>query len=377
MNRLPTPPPLPVPPALPAEVRERALRTVLAGIDAPPRRRAPFLAAAAAVVVALTVSTVVAVSGPRTDGGLDQLASTRPVTTGDPVTDPALLRCADAVQAAGRSSSYPPTRTWRSTAVLFHDRVGDTAIAVNDAFGCFVAPSGTFVSQTRGTPAGAAAIALLTPATGVVLNPERVSITINDGVIRPASTAPVQYVEFGRATMVGQGYTINAFASYDGPLPAPAPIGVQVQDQPPQSQAPPPGSMVQGGTALDDCLAIEAPGVHLGLTLDARGVPAARAGTVGDGFGAFCVTGRSRLVFAAGAMPLPADRTAPTVVALSRTEGVTGVLVAVPASSVRAEIEGSPCAVGGGLALCSRAGTGAATVTVYDSTGRPASLPLP
>lgn len=318
MNRLPTPP------ALPAEVRERALRNVLAGLDAPPRRRrAPFLAAAAAVVAALTVSTVVAVSGPHAEGGLEQLGSPRPVTSGDPVSDPALLRCADAVRAAGRSSSYPSTGTWRVTAVLFHDRVGDTAIAINDVFACFAGPDQVFLSSTRGTPAGAAAIALLTPAIGVLLDPERISITISDGGNRPASTAPVQYVEFGTATTPGRGYTINVVASYDGPLPEPAPVGVLVQDEPPWTQAPPPGSTVEGGTALDDCVAGSVPGVRLGLTLDAPGVPAARAGTVGETYGAFCVTGRERPVVAAGDMPLPADRTAPSVVALVRTNGVT------------------------------------------------------
>jgi hypothetical protein len=56
MNGLP--PSVPLPP----EVRERALGTVLAGMDAAPRTRAPFLAAAAAVVVALTVSVAVALS---------------------------------------------------------------------------------------------------------------------------------------------------------------------------------------------------------------------------------------------------------------------------------------------------------------------------
>ena len=79
---------LPAAPPLPSDVRERALRTVLDGIDAPavPARRAPFLAAAAAVVVAIALTTATAISGlgPDDPAGLDRLPPAAGSGGGDP-----------------------------------------------------------------------------------------------------------------------------------------------------------------------------------------------------------------------------------------------------------------------------------------------------
>jgi hypothetical protein len=246
MNELDMPPTRP----LPADVRERALSTVRAGMDAPAHRKLPpLLAAAAAVVAALTVTTMVAVSGPveqvpgPAEPGLEQLASGPPVLSGDPRIDEALVRCADAVVTRGRTADYPPTDQWRATDVLLTSPGGDTAIAINDSFACFAGWSNMWVSSMHGTPAGTAAIARLAPAIVVVLNPERREIEIVPGDGRGAEggapDAPVQLMLLGSAGMLAGNYWLTVAGSYDDLMPEPGPIGVVVEDRPSTVPAPP------------------------------------------------------------------------------------------------------------------------------------------
>jgi hypothetical protein len=379
MNGLP--PSVPLPP----EVRERALGTVLAGMDAAPRTRAPFLAAAAAVVVALTVSVAVALSSsgpadpvPPAAGPTLSPATSGPAATGDPVTDRALLRCAAAVEKSGRAASYPPTSGWKVTAVLFHASTGETAIAIDDAFACFVGATDVWLSSPDGTPVGGGVeVAQLTPATVVVLNPQRRAVTmpadaISNGRTALAATAPVQLMEVG-ATGAGAGYPIKVEGAYEGPLPVAAPIVVTVEDRESQTRAPAPGSLATDGAALDACLTASMPGAQPGLRHGVPGVPAAVAATVGDGRGGFCVAGARGPVFAAGAIP-PADgRTGLVVVANAAGAGVTGALIAVPRAVTRVEITagglGAVCSFQDGLALCTLPGTAGATVAAYQADG--------
>jgi hypothetical protein len=126
-------------PGLPPEVRERALRTVLDGMDrldelghlppAPAARRraprwAPLLTAAAVLLVAVAVVAATALLSPAarlapTDGGtttppavplLEPLPlPDRPAPSGDAAAARGLLRCATAAVAApGRTSTRRP-----------------------------------------------------------------------------------------------------------------------------------------------------------------------------------------------------------------------------------------------------------------------------
>jgi hypothetical protein len=371
---------------LPPEVRERALRKLLSGMDAPPRSRAPYLAAASAALVALTVSTAVSLSG---SGPADPVppAAGAPATTGDPVTDPALLRCTAAVERSGRAASYPPTSSWRVTAVLFHAPSGETVIAIDDAFACFVGTSDVWLSSPHGTPVGGGVeVAQLTPAILVVLNPQRRAVTapadsIGNGRTALAPTAPVQLMELGVAGS-GAGYPIKVAGSYEGPLPAAAPILASVEDRDPPTRAPAPGSPPTDVAALDGCLAGSMPGARPVLRHVVPTAPAAVAATAaGGGRGGLCVAGSSGPLLAAGDIAPVGERTGPGVVAAVARGDVTGALVSVPADVTRVEVRSAtgdvaPCTLGDGLAVCTLPGTAAATVTAYKSDGTGVVVPL-
>lgn len=240
MNELDLPPAPPLPP----EVRERALRTVLAGIEAPRRRRPRVLAVAAAAVAVLTVAATVALSGlgeQPNEPSLDQIATGSPITSGDPHIDEALLRCANAVRTDGRTADYPPTNEWRTTGVLLQsipmgeEAPLETAIAINDSFACFVGPSAVHVSAPQGTAVGTASVAWLTPAVLTVLNPQRQPVALIPRAaadVRPGDpTAPVQLMSFGVSGVNTANYRITVGDSYNGPIPEPTPIAVIVEDR--------------------------------------------------------------------------------------------------------------------------------------------------
>lgn len=218
---------LPSPVPLPPDVRRRALATLLDDLDAPAPRRAPWFPAlvAAAVVVALVVTTSVALSGRGPDE--PPLTAAAPAPGVDIRSDEGMIaRCAAAV--TGREG-YPPATGWRVSVALGGS--GDPVIIVDDAFACRLTPVGVYVSGTRGTPMGDVGVVELGPGVLVLLNPQRRVIGMDDDSWNVSLTpdAAVQVLVAPGAERPDTRFTVGD--GYAGPLPEPAPAAVAVQDR--------------------------------------------------------------------------------------------------------------------------------------------------
>jgi hypothetical protein len=247
MNELQLPPA----PPLPAEVRERVLRTVLDETATPRRRLAP-LVAAAAVVLTLAVSTTAAITGTgaETDDPrpADQPVSGPPARIGDDDLDEAINRCAAAVNASEHRAEYPPTAEWRVTDVVmrdWHGFWGGVTLAINGSFVCDTDAYGVRVTTVGGRPAGEVQVAGLSLSQLVVFNPQRLPVEAD----QRTSTEPYQILS-GRPGPDGVDWSsrrLVVHGSYDGPIPDPGSPAIEVRDRLGTGEPTP-------GQPLEDCV---------------------------------------------------------------------------------------------------------------------------
>jgi hypothetical protein len=251
MNELQLPPA----PPLPAEVRERVLRTVLDGTATPRRRLAP-LVAAAAVVLTLAVSTVAITStGTDTDGyrPADQPVSGPPARIGDDDLDEAINRCAAAVNASEHRTEYPPTAEWRVTDVVkrdWHGFWGGVTLAINGSFVCDTDAYGLRLTTVGGRPVGGVQVARLSSWQLVLFNPQRLPVEADreDGQER-TSTEPYQILSIrsGPDDVDWSSHRLVVHGSYDGPIPDPGSPPIEVRDRLGTGEPTP-------GQPLEDCV---------------------------------------------------------------------------------------------------------------------------
>jgi hypothetical protein len=351
---------LPTAPPLPPDVRQRALRTVLQRIEdddvAPSarRRRAPFLAAAAAVVTTLLAS--LATVGIVAVGPDLRSASPPPVADGSvPLpADPDLHRCAAAVESAGRTADFPPFDTWRVMGVLLQSPGGqDHAIAINDAFACFLGRTAVRLSDPEGHAFGPVAVARLAPALLVVANPQRVLVEVEEspGTWGQGSREPLQIVQV-QPGMQGWGTLLRAGGS-EGPMPNPKAEPVTVQDRAITTIAPTPGAPPE--QQLSNCLDHNlGRGWKLVLVRTVDGRATAMVGRSDSDAVGFCRTNADGLFFQGGRL----DSRSGTAVVTAVTDppGTRIALVRVPAEVTRLEVRSAvgstPCDRMYDVALC-------------------------
>jgi hypothetical protein len=243
-------------PPLPAEVRERVLRTVLDGTATPRRRLAP-LVAAAAVVLTLAVSTAVAITstGTNTDDHrpADQPVSGPPARIGDDDLDEAINRCAAAVNASAHRAEYPPTAEWRVTDVLERDGSGfwgGVTLVINGSFVCGTDPYGLRVTSAGGRPVGGVQVAGLSSWQLVLFNPQRLPVeTDRDDGQERTSTEPYQILSIrsGPDDADWSSRRLVVHGSYDGPIPDPGSPPIEVRDRLGTGEPTP-------GQPLEDCV---------------------------------------------------------------------------------------------------------------------------
>jgi hypothetical protein len=256
MNELQLPPA----PSLPAEVRERALRTVLEETATPRRRLAP-LVAAAAVVLTLAVSTTAAITSTGADSDdprpADQPVSGPPARIGDDDLDEAINRCAAAVNASEHRAEYPPTAEWRVTDVVqrdWHGFWGGVTLAINGSFVCDTDPYGLRVTTVGGRPAGEVQVAALSSWQLVLFNPQRLPVEADreEGQER-TSTEPYQILSIhpdpddGPDDVDWSSRRLVVHGSYDGPIPDPGSPRIEARDRLGTGEPTP-------GQPLEDCV---------------------------------------------------------------------------------------------------------------------------
>jgi hypothetical protein len=294
MNELQLPPA----PPLPAEVRERALRTVLHGTTAPRRRLAP-LVAAAAVVLTLAVTTAVALTSTDTDDHrpADQPVSGPPARIGDDDLDEAINRCAAAVNASEHRTEYPPTAEWRVTDVVERDRSGfwgGVTLAINGSFVCDTDAYGLRLTTVGGRPAGGVRVAALSSWQLVLFNPQRLPVEADrdDGEER-TSTEPYQILSLRAGPDEEVDWSSRRLVvpgSYDGPIPDPGSPLIEVRDRLGTGEPTP-------GQSLEDCVRAALPATkyappqqqEMVLRQEARGdTPRALVGRVAGSWATYC-----------------------------------------------------------------------------------------
>ncbi|TWF80606.1 hypothetical protein FHX44_116549 [Pseudonocardia hierapolitana] len=389
MNELQLPPA----PPLPDEVRERALRTVLAGTRAPRRRFAPLVAAVVVVMATLAaVTTAVAMTGPGADELDPRLAASGPpAPTGDPAIDEALGRCAAAVATSGSRDEYPPTAGWRVTDVLSHAGEGqfsDTDLVIDGSFACHAGPYHVWVSTVGGRPAGGIEVARLGPGSLVLFNPQRLLVEVDpgDGYVRTSTTA-VQIVSLTPAHEDWPVRRLIVRGSYDGPLPDPGEAAVEVQDRPILNGQAQPTNVE---ACLDDQLGTWALGSdepqETVLTQDAQGdLPRALVGRVNGRWAAVCYDGPEGPVAVEGPLD-PARLSETRLVSSRRRDDLVVALLTVAPDGERVEIattpepgavgSGAACTLRDGLALCMLRAEGAVDVRIF-SGGVGTTMPVP
>jgi hypothetical protein len=382
MNELQLPPA----PPLPAEVRERVLRTVLAETGAPRRRFAPLVAAAVVVATTLAVTTSLALTGTGAEHPAAPAPSGLPAPTGDTAVSEALARCAAAVAGSEARGAYPPPAEWRVTDVLqvTGDEPGELsvlgrepgiALAIDDSFACHAGQYYVFVSSIDGVPAGSVEVAQLTGVDLVLLNPQRVQVDVDPGSGSiTSSTAAVQLVHVGPDATAGPSRPLVVHGSYHGPLPEPGDVAILVQDrplpEPPPLPDPPPDNPPPPGQVLETCLYKElrmmersgrAPRETV-LSQDARGdLPRALVGHVNGTWAAFCYDDPNGPVAAGGGLA-PARMSETRIITSHRRDGLVTALMTVAPDVERVEIAtvspqgsvgpGMPCTLQNGFALC-------------------------
>jgi hypothetical protein len=365
---------------LPDDVRHRALDTVLAGLDdAPPRRRTALPLVAAAVVAALLVSVTVAI-------GLADRPTTAPaaappdpaLTLPAPSTPPSPAPASDAERCAAAVGSLrgtdPRAAAEMSVTATFPPLGSDRVLVLDDAYACLAAPDTVAVTTPDGTAMGGTTVSRLGPALVAVHNPQRrpVDVAVLPGVTMLGGLdAPVRLLLL--AGVEPEEIPVHVEGSFDAPMPEPAPPAVAVRDL--QLPARVPGTADDAD--LQACLATRAPWE------DSRGelfVPVLRHEPGG---------GRPPVLLAriddryAGICTLREDGPTFEVVPLDLDEAVqtapggdwTVALLAVPDGTRSADVEGDPCALAEGLALCTGVDEGAA-VTLEGPEG-PTDVLLP
>jgi hypothetical protein len=411
MNELQLPPA----PPLPAEVRERALRTVLDGTATPRRRLAP-LVAAAAVVLTLAVSTAVAITSTGTETNTadhrpaDQPVSGPPARIGDDDLDEAINRCAAAVNASAHRAEYPPTAEWRVTDVLQRDGSGfwgGVTLAINGSFVCDTDPYGLRITTAGGRPAGGVQVAGLSSWQLVLFNPQRLPVEADrdDGQER-TSTEPYQILSIRGGPDNGDWSSrrLVVHGSYDGPIPDPGSPLIEVRDRLGTGEPTP-------GQSLEDCVRAALPATRYAppqqqemvLRQEAREhTPRALVGRVAGSWATYCyddpagpVSGGNTLADApvTDTRIVTSDRRWSTdrgpdvliVVLMTVAPDVERVEIAArPGARPGSVAPAAPCTLQGGLALCMLRGShpgdirddGAVDVLPYIG-GAATPLPVP
>jgi hypothetical protein len=369
---------LPPAPPLPAEVRERVLRTVLDGTATPRRRLAP-LVAAAAVVLTLAVSTAVAITSTGTDTDdhrpADQPVSGPPARIGDDDLDEAINRCAAAVNASAHRTAYPPTAEWRVTDVLERDWPGfwgSVTLAINDSFVCDTDAYGVRVTTVGGRPAGGVQVVGLSTTQLVLFNPQRLQVEADrdDGQVH-TSTEQYQILRFrsGSAGVDWSTRRLVVHGSYDGPVPDPGPPPIEVRDRLGTGERTP-------GQPLEDCVRAALPATRYAppqqpemvLRQEARdGTPSALVGRVDGSWATYCYDDPEGPVSGGGTLA-DAPVTDTRIVTADRKYSERGpdvlivVLMTVAPDVERVEIAArprpgsvapaAPCTLRNGFALC-------------------------
>jgi hypothetical protein len=400
MNELQLPPA----PPLPDEVRDRVLRTVVAGTRSPRRRFAPLVAAAVAVATTVAVTTAVALTGSAA-----QQESAAPQD--DPAVAQALSRCAAAVTGSESRGYYPPPAEWRITEVLpmpddaIEEDDPGIALVINGSFACHPDRSFVWVSTVGGEPAGAIEIAQLTGFEFVLFNQQRLAVEVGfDEGRTQSSTAPVQIISISPWVAGGPVRRIVVPGSYDGPAPEPESVGITVQDRPIPDPGPPPESQevaeaerlrAEQSVRLTACLARRLLPVEEGagtphetvLTQEAyEGTPAAVVGRVSGERAAFCYDGGPGGPVGADGALLPDPPVASGMVTSLRRDGLVVALVQVAPGVERIEIatapqpgttgSGTTCTVQNGFALCMLRADGPVDVRIFTG-GTGTTMPVP
>jgi hypothetical protein len=404
MNELQLPPA----PPLPDEVRDRVLRTVLAGTQAPRRRFAPLVAAAVAVATTVAVTAAVTMTG----GGGSAAQQESAAPQDDPAVAEALSRCAAAVTGSESRGNYPPPVEWRITDVL--PMPNDTteeddpgiALVINGSFACHPDRYVVWVSTVGGAPAGAIQVAQLTGFEFVLFNQQRLAVEVgfDDGRTQ-SSTAPVQIISISPWVVGGPVRRIVVPGSYDGPAPNPENVGITVQDRPIPEPGPPPQEiqeaeeverqMAEQSVRLTSCLARwllpveERTGTphETVLTQEAyEGTPAALVGRVSGERAAFCYDGGPGGPVGADGALVPDPPVATGMVTSLRRDGLVVALVQVAPDVERIEIatapqpgttgSGTTCTVQNGFALCMLRAEGPVDVRIFTG-GTGTTMPVP
>ncbi|MHA6615925.1 protein kinase family protein [Pseudonocardia sp. DLS-67] len=398
MNELQLPPA----PPLPDEVRERVLRTVLAGTKAPGRRFAPLAAAVAAVVATLALTTSVALTG--VGGPAAQQENLAP--HGDPAVAEELGRCVAAVNGSELREQYPPTAEWRITGVLpmpndmmSRDAPG-TVLVINDSFACHADDTNVSVSMVGGRPAGAVQIAPFGFQI-ILFNPQRIAVEVGlSGGSTETSAAPVQIISLSPYAPRGWAQRIVVPGSFDGPPPELESPPIQVRDRPRPEPSP---EEVQEArvraersgrltACLMDQLSSESrrTGKPDETVLDQdpiAGAPAAVVGRVADTRAAVCYAGPGEESIAAAGDLDPGETSEAAIVTSLRRDGLVVALLTVGPLVDRVEIATTPqpgssgsgarCTVKDGLALCMLRADGQVDVRTTVGGGTRDVLPIP
>lgn len=387
MNELQLPPA----PPLPDEVRERVLRTVLAGTRAPRRRFAPLVAAAVAVATTVAVTTAVALTGAGGSPARQESAAPQ----ADPAVAEALSRCVAAVTGSEARGNYPPPAQWRITAVLpmtdevLNEDDPGVALVIDDRFACHAGRYYVFVSTVGGTPAGAVEVTRLTGTDFVLFNPQRLEVTVGfDGDNTRSSTAPVQVIGDSPYAVGGPARRIVVPGSYDGPLPETAGVAIGVQDRPL------PDPMPERSQELEYCLweQLGPSEYRTGeprrtvLTQEAyESTPRALVGRVSGQRAAVCYDDPGGPVATGGNLEPGRDSETRIITSLRRNGLVVALLTVAP-DVERVEIatvplpgsvgSGTVCTVRDGIALCMLRAEGAVDVRAFTG-GTGTVLPVP
>jgi hypothetical protein len=372
--------------ALPPEARERALRTVLDGMDRldelgplPPaaaRRRpprwAPLLTAVAVLLVAFAVVATTALLGASRTAPADDRGTTappavplpgplplalRPAPTGDAATDRGLLRCATVAVTSGRADQYPPTARWRVTGSTGFAHV-DTELTINDAFVCALTPDSVVLSGTSGRVVSGVGLVSMSPGRLVLLNPSRSRIAVGYDATLLVESDPVIKVDLDPSapldalhlvidgTTVPVAQPLQAFSLVDQPLPHRADT--------------------TDGAELAGCLAATpGPGLYTdpelwipaGRRPPAPDAPPALVARIGDAAAGFCLSNPPRgPMLVAAALPPPGPR--PQLVA-RYPDTSAALLFTVPpdVTGMRVAAQGGTpgavdCPILDGLAMC-------------------------
>ncbi|WP_232665404.1 hypothetical protein [Pseudonocardia sp. TRM90224] len=388
MNELDLPPA----PPLPAEVRERALQTVLAGLDAPPRQRRPFLlaAAAAAVVVTLLVTTTFALSGfGPGERPPPRVASIPHGIVGWPLSDGSdksfVDRCGNAVEHSDQSQFYGPPDEWKVTSAVGTGAL-ETDVIIDDFFACLLTPGATIFSEniasaSAGTPIpGNVSVTRMAPGKLVFLNPDDRRLIVgprsNPDKASEIKDANVAFYDINddEAPEMIQVQVIDRRTGetlYDGPLPEPEDATRYVDRELPKRTGSPDDAVLDACIAKAPTHVFSDPGswVPFGRH-EIEGAPPLLIARVGDVGVGFCeldppATDLPDYYRAFDGFPLP-PLDDPTRAKMVRWAHPTGpdpfAIIRIPPKVVRAEMLATPengeprtveCSVLDDLAVCS------------------------